>query len=56
MSSVERVGKEILRVDDLHVHFPVRGDSFFRRSGAKVKAVDAVSFALDRGETLGLGG
>jgi oligopeptide transport system ATP-binding protein len=40
---------EILRVEDLKLHFPVR-------AGATVKAVDGVSFQLRRGETLGLVG
>jgi oligopeptide transport system ATP-binding protein len=40
---------EILRVEDLKLHFPVQ-------AGFTVKAVDGVSFALRRGETLGLVG
>ena len=42
----------LLRVEDLHVEFPVgRG-----RSQAKVRAVDGVSFDIPRGQTLGLVG
>ena len=46
----------ILEVDDLKVHFPVfRGFLLRRRVGA-VRAVDGVSFAVGRGEVLGLVG
>ncbi len=45
----------LLSVDDLKVHFPIRGGVFQRRSGT-VKAVDGVSFAIERGETLSLVG
>jgi oligopeptide transport system ATP-binding protein len=49
-------GDEILRVEDLRVHFPVpRGVLFAKQVGA-VKAVDGVSFRGRRGETLGLVG
>ena len=44
----------ILSLRDLQVHFAVRGP-FNRRIGS-IKAVDGVSFALKRGETLGLVG
>jgi oligopeptide transport system ATP-binding protein len=46
----------LLRVDDLKVHFPVRGGALFRKQMAVVHAVDGVSFTLARGETLGLVG
>jgi oligopeptide transport system ATP-binding protein len=50
------VPEEILRVDNLKVHFPLtRGVMVQRRIGS-VKAVDGVSFSLARGETLGLVG
>ncbi len=45
----------ILDVDGLTVRFPVTGGVFLRRVG-EVRAVDDVSFALGRGETLGLVG
>jgi oligopeptide/dipeptide ABC transporter ATP-binding protein len=45
---------ELLRVENLVKHFPVRG-WFGRRTGA-VQAVDGVSFALAKGETLALVG
>ena len=40
----------LLQVEDLTVHFPVRG------SRDVVRAVDGVSFSVERGETLGLVG
>ena len=45
----------ILEVEDLKVHFPVRKGVFARATGW-VKAVDGVSFAIRRGETLGIVG
>ena len=47
---------EILRVEDLKVHFPVTRGVLVQKQVASVKAVDGVSFALRRGETLGLVG
>jgi oligopeptide transport system ATP-binding protein len=46
----------LLRVDDLKVHFPVRGAGLFGRQPVFVHAVDGVSLTLARGETLGLVG
>ena len=46
----------LLRVSDLKVHFPIRKGILIQREVATVKAVDGVSFALRRGETLGLVG
>ena len=45
----------LLEVQDLHVRFPVTGGVFSRKIG-EVRAVDGVSFTLDRGETLGVVG
>ncbi len=45
----------ILDVQDLRVAFPVTGGVFARKTG-EVRAVDGVSFTLERGETLGLVG
>jgi oligopeptide transport system ATP-binding protein len=46
---------ELLRVDNLQVHFPITRGIFQRQVGT-VRAVDGVSFAIKQGETLGLVG
>ncbi len=55
-NSVHPPSDELLRVDNLKVHFPVSGGSLFSKTTMSVKAVDGVSFTLKRGETLGLVG
>jgi oligopeptide transport system ATP-binding protein len=45
----------ILRIEDLKMHFPIYRGVFQRQVGA-VRAVDGVSFNVERGETLGLVG
>jgi oligopeptide transport system ATP-binding protein len=47
---------DVLRVENLSVHFPVGPSWPFGKPRATVKAVDGVSFSLKRGETLGLVG
>jgi oligopeptide/dipeptide ABC transporter ATP-binding protein len=46
---------QLLTVQDLKVHFPIRAGVFQRQVGS-VKAVDGVTFSLDKAETLGLVG
>ncbi len=45
----------LLAVDELRVHFPIHG-GLLRRTVATVRAVDGVSFTLERGRTLALVG
>ncbi len=47
---------ELLRVEGLEVRFPLMRGMLFQREVGSVKAVDGVSFTLERGETLGLVG
>jgi peptide/nickel transport system ATP-binding protein len=51
-------GAQILKVEELKKHFPVRsrGVGLFSRTVGYVKAVDGISFDLGAGETLGLVG
>ena len=52
-------GEALLAVDDLNVHFALRGgvlQRFTGRSTGSVKAVDGVSISLRRGEVLGVVG
>ena len=46
---------EILQVEGLKMHFPVRGGVLYRQTGS-VKAVDGVDLSIGKGETLGLVG
>lgn len=47
--------EKLLEVNDLKMHFPVKG-GFFKRTIGAVKAVDGVTFDIKKGETLGLVG
>jgi len=47
---------DILTVDNLVMHFPLTQGIIFQRQIGAVRAVDGVSFAIKRGETLGLVG
>jgi oligopeptide/dipeptide ABC transporter ATP-binding protein len=49
-------GAPLLELEDLVMHFAVRGEGVFRRAKNKVQAVDGVSLTLREGETLGLVG
>ena len=44
-----------LEVEDLKVHFPIKG-GIFGRTVDHVKAVDGVSFSIEKGKTYGLVG
>ena len=50
------MSQPLLEVKDLHKHFPVGNEGFFGRPSDMLRAVDGVSFNLERGETLGLVG
>ena len=45
----------LLEVTDLKMHFPIR-KGFLRRVVGHVKAVDGVSFSIQKGDTFGLVG
>jgi oligopeptide/dipeptide ABC transporter ATP-binding protein len=49
-------GEPLIRVEDLVRHFPVTKGLLLARTEGHVKAVDGVSFTVDRRETLGLVG
>ncbi len=46
----------LLRVTDLHKHFPVKSGILIEHTVGEVRAVDGVSFDIQPGETLGLVG
>jgi peptide/nickel transport system ATP-binding protein len=46
----------LVRVEDLKVYFPIRSGLVVERKVGDIKAVDGVSFEIQRGETLGLVG
>jgi len=47
--------EEVVRVEAVQVHFPIR-KGLFRRVVGRVRAVDGISFRVRRGETVGLVG
>lgn len=51
----EETRKPLLEVEDFKVHYPIK-KGLFQRTVDHVRAVDGVSFSLDRGETLALVG
>ncbi|TAJ92843.1 MAG: ABC transporter ATP-binding protein [Reyranella sp.] len=54
-AAADPAAPEILRLDELKVHFPIRR-GVMRRTVGHVKAVDGVSLALREGHTIGLVG
>ena len=50
------MSEELLRVENLKKHFPVTQGIVFKKQIAAVKAVDGVSFVVNKGETLGVVG
>ena len=54
-AAADPAAPEILRLDDIKVHFPIRR-GLLRRTVGHVKAVDGVSLALRQGHTIGLVG
>ena len=53
--TVSSNGSELLRIDDLVKHFPIRS-GVFKRTVGQVRAVDGVTLAVKSGETLGVVG
>jgi oligopeptide transport system ATP-binding protein len=49
-------GNSLLEVDDLVKHFPIKSGILIDREVDQIRAVDGISFAIGRGETLGLVG
>ena len=46
----------IIEINNLTKYFPITSGLFFQKKAAEVRAVDGVTFAIHRGETLGLVG
>lgn len=51
----EKAGNTLLEVENLKVYFPIK-KGFFQRTVDYVKAVDGVTFSIDKGKTLALVG
>jgi oligopeptide transport system ATP-binding protein len=56
MNDAADTGAPLLEVTDLVKHFPIKRGILIDREVDQVKAVDGVSFRVERGETLGLVG
>jgi oligopeptide/dipeptide ABC transporter ATP-binding protein len=55
-SSVKAQQQNLLEVKDLKKHFPVGSSSFISKEKQVVKALDGITFSLQKGETLGIVG
>jgi oligopeptide transport system ATP-binding protein len=56
MSDKPIAGEPLVQVSDLKLHFPVTEGILWNRRQLAVRAVDGISFDIQRGETLGLVG
>ncbi|MDQ6661409.1 MAG: ATP-binding cassette domain-containing protein, partial [Chloroflexota bacterium] len=56
MLEAPAASKTLLDVHDLKMYFPVTRGIIFQRAVGYVKAVDGVSFSIERGQTMGLVG
>ena len=56
MSDISTSGGALLDVTDLVKHFPIKSGLLIDREVDQVRAVDGVSFTVNKGETLGLVG
>jgi oligopeptide/dipeptide ABC transporter ATP-binding protein len=50
------MGEKLLQVENLRKWFTIEGDTWFAKNQSVVKAVDDISFYINKGETLGLVG
>ncbi|MGE8205219.1 ABC transporter ATP-binding protein [Heyndrickxia sp. NPDC080065] len=55
VKETETNSNKLLKIQNLKTYYPVKG-GFFKRTIAQVKAVDDISFEINKGETLGLVG
>ena len=56
MSELAVTDKTLIEVHNLSVHFPIREKKLFGSNTKMLRAVDDVSFSINRGETVGLVG
>ena len=56
MSETQSAPSPLLKVKELHKHFPIFSQGIMRRKISEVKAVNGISFTLNKGETLGIVG
>lgn len=56
MAETQPANETLLEVEDLKMHFPLTSGLILQRTVGHVRAVDGVSFSIQRGQTLGLVG